>query len=940
MSPDADRWQRIEALCHEALARDPAERPVFLAAACADDSGLRREVEALVAKESAADGFLSTPLAATAAGAIGASSNSSLIGRTVGSYEILAALGAGGMGEVHRARDSRLGRDVAIKVLPAAFVSDRERLARFEREARVLAALNHPNIAAIYGVEIVDGARALVLELVEGDRLAERIGGKRSGLELSQSLAIARQIVDALEAAHEKSIVQRDLKPANIKITPAGLVKVLDFGLATVVGHGFSPAGTADAVPHDPRLSRSPTVTVGGTREGVLLGTAAYMSPEQARGQPVDKRADIWVFGCVLYELLTGRTAFGGATVSDHIAAILEREPDWSALPASAPAAIHRLLRRCLEKDPKRRLHDIADARFEIEEAHTASEPVRATSWRTSPRFAWSVGLLGLTGLTALAVWTAWTLRAARLPPVRAVTRFVFQPPASAPEAGGFDISPDGSQIVYAGREDGTTRLFLRRVDQFDVVPLAGTDGAWSPFFSADGEWVAFFAAGNVQKVNVRAPAMPIVLCRQVDAGNLFGAWTEDAVLFTGRNHGVQRVPAEGGEPQPLTRLDQSTREIDHHTPDVLPGGALLFAIHQGEDRFSIVVESPSTHQRKALIPSGFAPRYLPSGHIAFARGSAILAAPFDLTRLEVTGPPVTLVDHVATSSRDGEGHFALSRTGTLVFEPEQPIAGRKLAWVDRAGGETALSITARGFKTPRVSPNGKMLTFAVKDGDRHDIWTYDIASDNLTRVTSEGDNQAPLWTPDGQRLSYSSIRDDGPHLIWQPADGSGEPESLLSSRNLLWPDSWTADSRTLLYMEQPPTDEPRIFVLRLDEGRRTQPLVQGDGRHPSLSPDGHWVAFGSSGVAGATGGMQVYVMPFPGLRSRQQVTVDGGREVKWRRDGGELFYRRGRQVFSVALNTSSALRAGKPALLFEGPYVSDNVHGLDYDVAPDGGSS
>ena len=895
---------------------------------------MRREVESLLANATKADDFLGPSALAAAAHVVVGPYSATLTGRQIGSYEIGTQLGAGGMGEVYRARDTKLGRDVAIKVLPPAFTADRERLARFEREARVLASLNHPNIGAIYGVEEFDGLHALVLELVEGDTLDARLtarapshsgarGSSRTkALAVAEALAIARQIADGLEAAHEKGIVHRDLKPANIKVTPSGTVKVLDFGLAK------SGSGSA------PDLSHSPTITISGTREGALLGTAAYMSPEQARGQAVDKRADIWAFGCVLYEMLTGRVPFSGDTVSDHIAAILDREPDWHALPASTAASVRRLLRRCLEKDPRRRLHDIADARIEIEDALAGGpSPAVPPTWKQSAPLAWSVAALALTAATALSGWVAWSARAPRAPAAQALTRFVIQPRESAPAVDGFDISPDGRQIVYVGRQGGVTRLFLQRLDQFEAAPIAGTEGAFVPFFSRDGQWVAYFAAGKLQKVNVREPAAPVVLCTLVDAGNTYGAWMDNAVLFTGRNHGVMRVPADGGEPEALTSLD-STREIDHHTPDVLPGGqALLFAIHRAEDRFSIVVESIATHRRKVLIESGFAPHYLPPDHIVFARGSAILAVPFDVDRLEVTAGPVTLVDHVQTSSRNGEGGFALSGTGTLVFAPERPIDGRRLVWVGRDGAETPLPIAPRGFRTPRVSPDGRTLAFAVRDGDRHDLWTYDIAADKLTRVTSQGNNLAPLWTHDAQRLSYTSIGDDGPHLMWQPSDGSGQPESLLNSRNLLWPSAWTADNRALVYVEQPPTDEPWISILRLDPDRRGERLIQGDGRQPSLAPDGRWLAFGSGDVPPA----QVYVVAFPSVSSRRQVTVDGGREPKWRPDGRELFYRSTTRVFAVAVDTTSRFSVGKPAMLFEGRYINDFPSGLDYDVAPEG---
>ena len=935
MTVNPDRWRRVEELCHAALERDVTERSAFVATACGGDSDLRREVEALLAHAESAERFLGEPVPALAARAL-AGDTIDLIGRRIGEYEIVSRLGAGGMGEVYRARDRELGRDVAIKVLPPAFAADRERLARFEREARVLASLNHPNIGTIYGLERIADVPALVLELVEGPTLADRlaqpsaIGHQPSrGLAIAEALAIARQIADALEAAHEQGIVHRDLKPANIKITPAGTVKVLDFGLAKA-GEGSGPDG-----------SHSPTLTIGGTRQGALLGTAAYMSPEQARGLPVDKRTDIWAFGCVLFELLTGRMAFPGATVSDHIAAILERDPEWNALPASTPSAIERLLRRCLEKDPKRRLHDIADARIEMDDGLIVAAP--GPSRRRSDWLAWSAGAVAL---AAFSGGTAWKIAdSRRVPSARPVTRFVIQPPGvgslnGSYSGGSYAISPDGSQLAYEAGQGAKQQLMLRRLDQFEATPVAGTERGTAPFFSTDGQWLGFFSAGKLLKVSVRGGAAPITLCAGIDMGGLNGAaWLgADAVVFSARQHNLQRVSAEGGDPQPFTTIDQATHEVDHHSPAVLPGGrAILFAIHRSEDRFSIAVQSLESGQRKVLIESGFSPRYLPSGHIAFARGTAILAVPFDPNRLEITGPPVTLVEHAATRARDGYGAFQLSESGTLVFESGSSADGRVLVWVDRFGAEVPLPISPRAFITPRVSPDGKTVAFAAGEGDRRDIWTYNLAADTLRRLTSEGDNQAPLWTPDGRRLTYTARRDGVQHLMWVPADGNGPAESLTTSPNLLWPNAWTVDNRAMIYTEQPPTDQSRMLVLHLDGAHRSEPLTaynRGGSRHASLSADGRWLAF-----TVAESPVQVYVGTVPSPVARHQVTVDGGREPKWSRNGRELFYRFGTRVFAAPVDTTHGFSAGKPVMLFERPYVigGGNAGGLDYDVAPDG---
>jgi len=863
-------------------------------------------------------------------------------GTRLGPYEVLAAIGAGGMGEVYRARDTRLGREVAVKILPPSFAVDPERLARFEREARVLASLNHPNIGAIYGVEDLDGVRALVLELVEGETLAARLkprapaersavadgarGFSRAvGLAVPEALEIARQIADALEAAHDKGIVHRDLKPANIKITPAGVVKVLDFGLAK--------AGEGSAAD----VSRSPTMTIGGTREGVLLGTAAYMSPEQARGQPVDKRADIWAFGCVLYEMLTGRLAFRGDTVSDHIAAILEREPDWSALPDALQPAIDRLLRRCLEKDARRRLHDVADARLEIEDALAKSTAARAmpSGLRRRPDLlAWSAAAVVL---AALVGWMAWKVaRPAETPPGRTVTRFSILPSAASIVGGaGFDISPDGSYLAYVGAERGARRLYLRRLDQFEATLLPGTDGAALPCFSPDGQWIAFFVGNKLQKINVRATEPPVALTSG-DAPHGV-RWPEaDTMLVSQRGYGLSRLAAEGGQLRLLTT--KTPEEIDHHNPVLLPGGqAILFTVHESVERFSIAIETLTSRQRKIIIASGFDAQYSPSGHVVYASGSAILAVPFDVHRLEVTGPPVTLVEHVATFRGDGYGNFRLSKSGSLVFQPAPPIAGRVLTWVDRSGRESPMSIAPRAFKSPRFSPNGKRLAFAVAEDDREDIWIYDLATGTLTRATLEDTNRAPLWTRDGQWLTYEKFRNGTHYLFRQSADGGGPAEPLMSSQHRLLPGAWTPDNRVLLYVDSPPTDVTHMYLLPLVGERKPQPLLHGPTQEwqPSLSPDGRWIAFTSFETKRA----ELYVDTFPPSGARHQVTVDGGREARWSPDGRELFYRFGSRMFALPVDTKHGFAAGKPRLLFEGSYVVGglDVGGLDYDVAPDG---
>jgi serine/threonine protein kinase len=628
---DADRWDRVKELFHAALGREPHDRPTFLRDACGDDHALRAEVESLLDAHQRAGSFGERP-PVERSGAAAAFTPAVNRGARFGTYEIAECLGAGGMGEVYRARDRQLGRDVAIKVLPAAFVTDRERLARFEREARVLAALNHPHIGAIYGLENVNDVRALVLELVEGDTLADRIA--RGPLSLTDALPIARQIAEALEAAHEKGIVHRDLKPANIKITPAGTVKVLDFGLAKA-GDGGGP-----------NLSQSPTLTIGGTRDGILLGTAAYMSPEQARGQVVDKRTDIWAFGCVLYEMLTGHQAFTGEGISDHIAAILERDPDWKELPTSTPPGVHRLLRRCLQKDVKHRLHDIADARIEIND--TSDQTATAAPTRTAGWHPWAASISALvTGalVSGVMLWRVKTPPSPQEASLAApVARFAFTLPSDeaaavvrSSEGAALAISPDGRYLAYVGGP--RLQLYLRPIDRFDSKPLAGTEGADNPFFSPDGQWLGFVADRQLKRISLGGGA-PFTICTVI--GGVFGAsWLADGTIIfapSAPGHvvpgaGLLRVSADGGSPTAATGLRE--KETEPRWPEVLPGGNLVLysAAPAGTNWSSdatIYIQSLDTGERRPLV-KGVAPHYLPTGHLVYTRSGTVFAMRFDL---------------------------------------------------------------------------------------------------------------------------------------------------------------------------------------------------------------------------------------------------------------------------------------------------------------------
>ena len=757
-------WADLEALFHEALARAPADRAVFLAERCAGRPDLRAEIEALLrAHDGATSSREGLPVTSPARLTRGV---------RVGPYEVLGELGAGGMGEVYRARDPKLGRDVAIKVLPALFLSDPERRARFEREARVLAALNHPNIAVIHGIEDVEGAPALVLELIDGVTLAERLAHP---LPVTEALTIARQIADALEAAHDKGIVHRDLKPANIKITSAGVVKVLDFGLAKV----YAGEGAA------PDLSQAPTVSAGGTRDVMILGTPAYMSPEQARGQAVDKRADIWAFGCVLYETLTRRAAFPGETISDTIAAVLEREPDWSALPPVMPASIHRLLRRCLEKDPKRRLRDIGDVRIELDEALTVPvrperepSPVGRPHVLTRPIWKRALPIAAAAVLaTALSSVAWWSVRSSS-PPLP-VTRLTFTLPEGQrlPIGDGSStvaISPDGMQMFFVAAGRPYWRPYLRLMSQFGVKPIPWTDAAQNPnnpVFSPDGRSIAYsFHTGQLGFAIKRAAVSggaPVTLCH---AGFPLGmSWGADGIVFGERGRGIMRVSANGGTPELVVSVKAGE---DGFRPQMLPGGgAVLFTLATGTaadrwDKAKIVVQSLPSGERKTLIDGGSDARYLPTGHLVYALGGTIFAVPFNLGRLEVMGEGVPLVDGVRrptdAGGLTGSADFSVSDTGSLVYvSGAAPSVRRELAFIDRKGAVEPLKLPPDDYESPRISPDGTQIAYATDDGQEATVWISPLSGTGSARpLTFGGKNRLPIWSADGQHVAFQSDRE------------------------------------------------------------------------------------------------------------------------------------------------------------------------------------
>jgi len=857
----------------------------------------------------------------------------SWVDRHFGSYRVQSLLGAGGMGEVYRALDTKLGRDVAIKVLPPVFSADPERRARFEREARLLAALSHPNIGTIYGLEEAGTVRGLVLEFVDGPTLADRIAA--GPLTIGEALDIARQIAEALEAAHERGIVHRDLKPANVKITPGGLVKVLDFGLAKVSGGDAS----------SPDLSRLVTSVGNQTSDGVLLGTAPYMSPEQARGMPTDKRTDIWAFGCVLYEMLTANHPFRGPTMSDTIASVLSRDPQWQLVPQGVASSVHRLLQRCLEKDSKHRLRDIGDARLEIEEAlkhpfPSASERSATESRFSRPSLRYAAALLAIGG-TVGAIATA--ILSGRLhedrSPAAPVGHFVVSTPTNQRLAGldfpAVAIAPDGSAVVYVASRGGRAQLFLRSMNRIEPTPMPGTSDASSPFFSPDGRWVGFFATGKLQKVSIDGGA-PLIICDA--AVGLGGSWgSRDVIVFAPTTgSGLFQVPVAGGRPTRVTALDVQKGEFSHRWPELLPDGrTVLFTVGTlgSWDDAQIVAQSLESGRRQVLVQGGTNPHYVSTGHLVYAHAGVLMALRFDPTQLKITGAPVRVLDGVMESA-DGAAQLGLSANGTVVYVPNRPeSAERQLVSVDRTGAGAPLAAPPRAYSTPRLSPDGRKLVVTIA-GATDDLWLYDIPRGTLQQLTFEGDNGSPSWTPDGERVTYTSNKGGGtPNLFWIKLDGSSAAEKLAPSDYLQLTSSWSSDRKFLAYVESRPATGRDVWMLPMTGDRTPHAFLDNpyEESAPRFSPDGRWIAY----VSNESGRNEVYLVASSNSSQRQQVSRDGGSEPVWVPSGRELVFRSGDQMMIATI--AAGRETGTPRVLFQG-FEPGSIDVANYDVTSDGG--
>jgi serine/threonine-protein kinase len=860
------------------------------------------------------------------------------------------------MGEVYRARDTKLKRDVALKILGGAFTIDTDRLARFQREAEILASLNHPHIAAIHGLEDADGVAALVLELVEGPTLAERIG--RGRIPVEEALAIALQIADAVEAAHDVGVIHRDLKPANIKIRSDGIVKVLDFGLARSVGGAAENAGTTN----------TPTITTPAmTAAGLVLGTAAYMSPEQAKGRAVDKRADVWAFGAVLFEMLTGRRAFEGDDVQETMAAVLRATPTWSALPPETPPAIRRLLRRSLEKDPRARLSDMAMVRVELREAQAepsqdeaatkAARPAARSAFGRVAPYATAIALALLTG------FLVWRFNQPADVP-QPIVRFSIELPddgrLSPAQRNPLAISRDGTHVVYTSDQ----RLFLRALDQVASIPVPGTEAgggdghARAPFFSPDGQWIGFWQQRQVKKAPIGGGAV-VPICDWPYSTPPYGAsWAPDGEILLGAGvSGVVRAPAAGGRAEPLIALKDGERAA---APRALPGGEwIVFVLHPasvGIDQGKVVAQSRKTGERRVLI-EGARDVWLVPGRLIYAQGNALRSRAFDAGRVLVSDGLDSVLEGVGTGQNPGAVQAAIAANGSLIYNPGAGSGATtltRLVLVTRDGAPSTLAEVSGMAWFPRFSPDGSRVAYGASAGrdfnDASDLWVVDSRGAR-TRVTFGANNRFyPIWTRDGARLTFADGTGPTNRLLWAPADGSGGLETLLEVGERRYPTSWSPDGRVLaLYGGGGAAGEVRpdggssrdLWMLHVEGDKRVaKPFVQTsfEERGAIFSPDGRWVAY----VSNKAGQNDVYARPYPGPGGEVTISVGGGREPVWAPSGRELFYRREGKLLSVRIESSAmTMTVGAPAPVFDDPYRLDTgaaAGGVaNYDIAPDG---
>ena len=892
---DAERWRRVERIYHAALERQPNERGALIETLCAGDGQLRSEVAQLIEADAHAGTFMDAPAWQTAAiassGGPSAPSSVVLTGRQIANYSVLNLLGAGAMGEVYRARDNKLNRDVALKVIPLDYAIDPARRSRFRREAHVLASLNHPNIAAIYGLEETADVHALVLELVDGETLASRI--KRGALSVVEALSIARQIAEALEAAHEHGIIHRDLKPANITVRDDGTVKVLDFGLAKVLEPEVAPSDETRAPGGNPDMSAA----------GLIVGTAAYLAPEQARGKPADRRSDLWSFGCVLFEMLTGRRAFPGRDVGETLAAVTTREPDWQSLPRRTPPGIVRVLRHCLNKDRKDRLGDASAVRLEIADALNARNAGLPTARWAHPRATAITGVAILVVVATLAGTWLWARRteSATVPPE---VRFTINTPPSTNRTS-LAMSPDGRAIAFTAMSEGRSLLWVRPLDVVTARPFSGTDDAQDPFWSPDGRSLGFFADGKLKRIQVDNGSIQELANAPLARG---GAWSHSGVIVfapTG-NSGIVRVspsvsssgPFDVSDPAgvvvPVTRLE-TPRESSHRFPQFLSDGRrfLYYSIGDSEATTGVYVGSLDGEPPRRLLGAESAAVYSPSGHLLFLRQNALYAQRLDPMRLTLIGEPLHVVDRLAA---DGRLLPALSAaaTGAIAFRTGAWSGRRHLTWFDRTGsekGRVGEPDDGDSFGTA-LSPDGRRVAMSRSVKNNNDIWLLDADRGVMSRFTSSpSPDTFPVWSPDGTRLAFGSPRTEvnsARDLYWKPVSGDEPEKLLLSTPHYKEPLDWSRDGRLLLYRSLNPDSKYDLWALPMDGDRKPFPVVQSnfDERDGQFSPDSRFIAYQSN----ESGRWEVYIQSLAG-GPRVQVSSAGGAQVRWRRDGRELFY-------------------------------------------------
>ena len=843
----------------------------------------------------------------------------SMIEKSLVHYEITAEIGKGGMGEVYQAKDTKLGRDVAIKVLPEEFARDTDRVARFQREAKLLASLNHPNIAAIYGLEESGGTHFLVMELIEGETLKDRI--KSGPIPVEEALKLALQMAEALEAAHEKGVIHRDLKPANIKVTPEGKVKILDFGLAKAYAGDQGNINLAD----------SPTISAAATQQGVILGTAAYMSPEQARGKPVDRRADIWAFGVVLYEMLTGKTAFSGDDVTDTLASVVKLDANMEMLPANLHPRVREVINRCLQKEPKKRYSGISDAQYEIEQVLSDKSGVFVQpSLITKPKKELRVGIPVVSAIAFLCLIVAgvavWYLKPTQ--PLH-LNRSYYELPEdqqfgihTSPFLG---VSPDGRKFVYST----TGGIYVRSLDELDARHISGSDDdAVDMFFSPDGNWIGYWSVNDRQmkKIAISGGAPVTITNAENTAGPIW--YEDDTIVYGQQGIGILRISANGGTPETIIKGDGGV----FICPQILPGGESVLFTNVTSVPYTIMVQSLKSGERKELV-EGDSAQYLSTGHIIYSLDNNLMAVPFDVDKLETVGGPVSIIEGVF---RQTAPQWAVSDSGTLVYVPGTTAISQQpstLVWVDHEGNEDPLPAAPDIYANIKISPDSTRVALARTVNRNQDIWIWDFVRNTMTRLTfDETDDLNPIWTPDSQRIIFGSDRGERASIYWKAADGTGEVEQLASlPEEWIWPMSLSSDGNILFFGNWNPIGLNNIGMLPMEGDRTPQLLLQEkyNEEYPQISPDGRWLAYTSN----ESGQMEVFIRPFPNVDSggRWQVSMNGGGGPLWAPDGHELFYYSSDGTMVVSVETEPTFKLGTPQTLpITGPYIG-------WDISPDG---